>query len=140
MVRTVLLQLKRAKRMKKQILAMIVHIFFHMSLMILFVILICQSPHLSSWHPDLRKKNFCLMAQASRFIATGIKSFFIFSLKKKIWFTAQILFIFCNSMECHIMNPEIGDYLSTAARDHLNVFCFIMAISLFRYVLLTRLH
>ena len=34
------------------------------------------------------------------------------------------------------MNPEIGDYLSTAARDHLNVFCFIMAISLLWYVLL----
>ena len=122
-------------------LAMIVHILFHkMSLMILFVILICQSPHLSSWHPDQREKNFCLMALASRFIATDIKSFFIFSWKKKIWFTAQILFIFCNSMECHIMNPEIADYLSTAARDHLNVFCFIMAISLLRYVLLTRLH
>ena len=86
-----------------------------------------------------KEKNFCLMAQASRFIATGIKSFFIFSLKKKIWFTAQILFIFCNSMECRIMNPEIGDYLLTAAKD-LNVFCFIMAISLLRYVLLTRLH
>ena len=25
------------------------------------------------------------------------------------------------------MNPKIGDYLSTAVRDHLNVFCSIMA-------------
>ena len=80
------------------------------------------------------------MAHASRFIATGIKSFFIFSSKKKIWFTAQILFIICKSLKCHIMNPEIGDYLSTAARDHLNVFCFIIAISLLRYFLLTWFH
>ena len=36
-----------------ELLAMIVHILFHkMSVMILFMILICQSPHLSSWHPD----------------------------------------------------------------------------------------
>ena len=86
------------------------------------------------------KKNFCVMARGSRFIATGIKSSFIFSLKKKIWFTAQILLIICKSLKCHIMNPEIGDYLSTAARDHLNVYCFIMAISLLLYFLLTQLH
>ena len=48
--------------------------------------------------------------------------------------------IVCKSLECHFMNPEIGDYLSTAARDQLNVFCFIMAISLHRFLLLTRLH
>ena len=41
------------KRMKKWVLAMILHILFlKMSLMILFVILICQSPQLRSWHPD----------------------------------------------------------------------------------------
>ena len=45
--------LKGAKRMKKRILAMILHILFpKMSLMILFVILICRSPQLSFWHPD----------------------------------------------------------------------------------------
>ena len=63
-----------------------------------------------------------------------------FFLKKKIWFTAQILFIFCKSLECHIMNPKIGEYLSTAVRDHLNVFCSIMATSLLQYPLLTQLH
>ena len=78
----------------------------------------------------LKEKTSCLMAHASLFIATGIKSSFIFSLRKKICFTAQILFIFCKSLEYHIMNPEIRDYSSTAARDHLNVFCSIMATSL----------
>ena len=75
----------------------------------------------------LKEKNSCLMAHASLFIATGIKNSFIFSLKKKIWRTTQILFTFCKRLECHIMNPEIGGYSSTAARDHLNVFCSIMA-------------
>ena len=50
---TILPLLKRAKRMKKRIIAMILHILFpKMSLMILFVILISRSPQLSSWHPD----------------------------------------------------------------------------------------
>ena len=80
------------------------------------------------------------MAHLSPFIATGIKNSFIFFLKKKIWLTAQILFIFCKSLECHIINPKIGDYLSTAVRDHLNVFCSIMATSLLQYPLLTQLH
>ena len=81
----------------------------------------------------LRKKTSCLMAHKSR-----ISSFF--SLKKKIWCTAQILFNFCKSLECHIMNPEIKYYSSTAARDHLNVFCSIMVTSLFQYPLLIQLH
>ena len=88
----------------------------------------------------LKEKTSCLMAHASLLIATDIKNSFIFSLKKNIWFTAQILFIFCKSLECHIVNPEIGDYSSTAARDHLNVFCSIMATSLLQYPLLIRLH
>ena len=71
---------------------------------------------------------------------TQIKSFFIFSLRKKIWCTAQILFTFCKSSECHIMNPEIGDYSSTTARDHLNVFCSIVVTSLLQYPLLTQFH
>ena len=52
----------------------------------------------------LKEKTSCLMAHSSLFIAIGIKSSLIFSLKNKIWFTAQILFIFCKRLECHIMN------------------------------------
>ena len=66
----------------------------------------------------LKEKASCLMAHVSLFIATGIKNSFISFLKKKIWFTAQILFIFCKGLECHIMNLKIGDYLSTAVRGH----------------------
>ena len=46
----------------------------------------------------LKEKTSCLMAHASLLIATDIKSSFISFLKKKIWFTAQILFIFCKSL------------------------------------------
>ena len=66
----------------------------------------------------LKQKTSCLMTHASPFIATGIKNSTIFYLKKGIWCTAQILFTFCKSLKCDIINPEIGDYSSTAARDH----------------------
>ena len=60
--------------------------------------------------------------------------------KKNTFFTVQILFIFCKSLKYHIMNQEIGDYLSTAARNHLSVFRSIMAVSLLQYLLLAKLH
>ena len=114
---TILLLLKKANRMK--ILAMILHIIFSQNELNDLV----RELNLSNFSAELlasrlKQKTFCLMAHASLFIATGNKNSSIFSLKKSIWCTAQILFTFCRSLECHIMNLEIGDYSSTAARDH----------------------
>ena len=92
---------------KKRILEMILCILFpKMSLMILFVILVCRSHQLSSWHPDWRKKAFCLMAQATLFIATGIKNSFISFLKKKVWFNAQAIFIFYKKLGVPHYEPQ----------------------------------
>ena len=58
----------------------------------------------------LKEKKLLFKGSCITFYRNRHQLLFIFSLKKKIWFTAQILFIFCKSLECHIMNPEIGDY------------------------------
>ena len=85
----------------------------------------------------LQEKNLFSDGTRITFYCNWHQEFFYFFLKKKIWCTAQILFTFCKSLECHITNPEIGDYSSTAARDYLNVFCSIMVTSFLQYPLLT---
>jgi len=41
-----------------------------------------------------------------------------FSMKRRTWCTVQILLSFCTSLECHSMNPKIGDCSLTAASDN----------------------
>ena len=92
------------------------------------------------WLLEIKGKKLLSNGTRITFYRNRHQEFLHFFFEEKIWFTAQILFIFCKSLECHIMNPEIGDYSSTAVRDPLNVFCSIMATSLLHYPLLTRLH
>ena len=98
----------------------------------------CQSPLLSYWHPDWRKRTSSLTVLASPFTATDIKSSSIFSLKRRTWWTVQILLSFCTGLEFHSMNPKIGDCSLTAPSNCWNVFCFTTATSLPLYPLLTQ--
>ena len=126
--------------MKKRVLTMILHILFQNELNDLVRDLNLSKSSAEFLASRLKGKNLLSDGTRITFYRNRHQEFRHFFFEKKIWCTAQILFTFCKSLECHIMNPEIGDYSSTAARDHLNVFCSIMVTSLLQYPLLTRLH
>ena len=56
----------------------------------------------------LKEKSFLSHGTRITFYRNRHQEFLHFFFEEKIWFTAQILFIFCKSLECHIMNPKIS--------------------------------
>ena len=72
----------------------------------------------------LKEKTSSLTVLASASSATGMKSTSIFSLLWRTWCTVHILRSFCSNLECHSMNPKIGNCSLTAANDHWNVLLY----------------
>lgn len=72
------------------------------------------------WHLDQRKKPPLWHCLHQLFLQHLSRVLPFFSLQWKTWCTVQILCIFCSNLECHSMNPKIGDCSLAAASDYWN--------------------
>ena len=65
----------------------------------------------------LKEKNLLSDSACITFYHNRHQEFLHFFFEEKNLVTVQILFSFCTSLECHSMNPKIGDCSLTAASD-----------------------